>query len=103
MEKGKQKTEKQEHNLRDEEVQQCKGVFDKYKQKNDRINVWDIRAALKELEIEVVEDQLFQIFETINDKSGTIDFEQFLEVVGTQTTKKVGVTDLETRKMKFNV
>jgi Ca2+-binding EF-hand superfamily protein len=83
--------------LHNDEIERCRQVFNRYEQALGRINLWKLRSALKDLEIEIMEEQLFQIFDGIKgDGSGTIDFDEFLRVIISQKRNNLAVTDMET-------
>jgi Ca2+-binding EF-hand superfamily protein len=88
--------------LYDDEIEECKQVFSRYEQVYGRINLWNLRAALKDLDIIIVEEQLFQIFAGIKgDGRGTIDFDEFLRVIRSQKRKNLALGDMETCKLNL--
>ena len=112
--------------LRTDEINNCRQIFKKYQSSVNfgRISLWDLRKALRELEIQPAEDELFKIIESIQEqemkpvspsafphdiqvkklplftlqKTGTIDFEQFLSIVVSQKKQDRPIHDNETCK-----
>ncbi len=56
------------HVLRADEINACRHVFEQYQTITGRISLWHLRKALKELEIQPAEDELFKMIEQMQEE-----------------------------------
>jgi Ca2+-binding EF-hand superfamily protein len=81
-------------------------TFQKYSSEGV-MDVWNIRKALKALEIEPNEDRLFKLtHDKIGSRDGVIDFTEFMQVIEAHnkyeySTPKIANVDDETRKLFY--
>ncbi|KAL0482567.1 dynein light chain [Acrasis kona] len=74
--------------LLNEEIEECREIFNKHKTKDGYMEMWHLRAALRAIKVEIIEEQLFKIINDIRkdctNEDGNINFQQFLRIVGAQ-------------------
>lgn len=81
--------------LTQEEIDACREAFLAFdKDRSGTIDVWELRQVLEAMGQAPTEDELFQMISEVDDNmSGSIDFGEFLKVVGGQKEREDNFDD----------
>jgi Ca2+-binding EF-hand superfamily protein len=90
----RQRTLEPEVNLRKCEIDRCEQAYQQFKEKDGMISMWNIRKALRSINVNPIEERIFEVAEQLDDCNG-IDLHT-LKVIVTNHKKKDPEHDIET-------